>query len=91
MVRSEEPRRAEVRPADPIAVRRPAFNLSEVCEMHRACLVCGHEFLEDLVADDPSACPVCDSNETIELEADDATVAGVNEEDLEGIDDGVWQ
>lgn len=52
--------------------------------MGRTCLYCGHEFVE---SDDPAVCPVCDSIAPVE---DDRDNQG-DEEDIEGIDDGVWQ
>ena len=55
--------------------------------MERTCLSCGHQFEDDLSLDDSEACPVCESADTVGADIEDA----VNEEDLEGIDDGVWQ
>ncbi|KKK88038.1 hypothetical protein LCGC14_2747230 [marine sediment metagenome] len=53
--------------------------------MHRTCLGCGSEFVEDPSAIEPASCPVCESTSTVSPGVDDEP----EEEDLEDVDDGL--
>ena len=58
--------------------------------MERTCLNCGHQFEDDPALDVSETCPACESTDTIGADIEDV-YGEVNEEDLEGVDDGVWQ